>query len=133
MPTLHISLRPASQGINKIALSNPLRSQNLTLQYAVVNKAGAGFAHNQIFVRLPFASASQIHSSVRRGYLAIPTQASTAGMETHSFGSGLPVEADHVPEVFEAQILDANGDAITSNTHFTSLDLYFAYESHSLF
>ena len=91
MPTLHLKMTPQPNGITKISLSNPLRSQNFTLKYAVVNKIGAGFAHDHIFVRLPFASASQIHSSHRRGYLTLPTQASAAGMETHYLDFQLPM------------------------------------------
>ena len=134
MPTLHLRITPNSnQGLNKVFLSNPIRSQNLTLQSAIINKAGASFAHSQIFVRLPFLSANQFHSGDKLGFLSFPTAKSTAGLETIGFGGGLKLETDHIPEVFECQLLDANLAGITSSTHFTSLDLYFSYESSGLF
>jgi len=133
MPVLHICLIPGPDGLTKIHLSNPLRSQKLRLEYAAISKAANGYAQNHLFIRLPFASASQIHTATRRGYLLLPTQASTTGLETHSFGSGLPVECDHIPEVFEAQILDSTGSPLTSATNIAAIDLYFSYETHSLF
>ncbi len=133
MPTLHIRVSPGPDGLTKIHLSNPLRSQKLQLEYATISKSGNGYAQNHIFLRLPFASASQIHTATRRGYLLLPTQASASGLETHSFGSGLPVEADHIPEVFEAQLLDSTGAPITSSSNIAAVDLYFSYETHSLF
>ncbi len=133
MPTLILRMSPGPEGITKIHLSNPLRSQNLTLQYAAINKIANGYTQNHIFVRLPFASASQIHNPTRRGYLLLPTQPSTAGLETHSFGGGLPVEADNIPEVFECQLLDGAGNPLTNAANIVSVDLFFAYETHSLF
>lgn len=134
MPTLHLHIVPDSNlGINKVYLSAPIRSQNLTLQSVVINKAGASFAHSQIFVKLPFLNANQFHTSLKRGYLSFPTAKSTAGIETIAFGGGLKLETDHVPEVFEVQVLDANLAGITSSSHFTSVDLYFSYESSGLF
>ena len=134
MPTLHLRLTPNSNnGINKVFLSNPIRSQNFTLRTAIINKVGTGFAHSQIFVRLPFISSNQFHSGDKLGFLSFPTQKSTAGIEILNFGAGLPVEVDHVAEVFECAIYDSNLAGITSSTHFTSIDLYFSYETHSLF
>jgi len=134
MPTLHLKIVPtANSGINKVFLSNPIRSQNLTLQSVIINKAGTGFAKSQIFIRLPFLSANQFHSGDKLGYLSFPTQKSTAGIETISFGGGLKLETDHIPEVFECQLMDGDLSPMTSVTHFTSVDLYFSYDSHSLF
>ena len=134
MPTLHLKVQPSSKnGITKIFLSNPIRSQNLRLQSAIINKAGAGYAESQVFIRLPFLSANQFHSSDKLGYLTFPTQASTAGIETYNFGAGLNLETDHIPSVFEVQLLDSNVQGLTSSTHFTSVDLYFSYDTHSLF
>ena len=128
MPTLHLRIKPnTNNGINKIFLSNTIRSQNLTLHSVIINKAGTGFAHSQIYIRLPFLSANKL------GFLTFPTEISTKGIETYSFGSGLMLDADHVPEVFECQLMDSDLAGITSSTHFTSVDLYFSYESHSLF
>lgn len=134
MPTLHLRITPTSNnGINKVFLSNTIRSQNLTLHSVVINKAGASFAHSQIFIRLPFLSANQFHSGDKLGFLSFPTQLNTAGIEQYSFGSGLLLEADHIPEVFECQVMDGDLAGLTSSTNFTSVDLYFSYESHSLF
>jgi len=134
MPTLHLRITPnTNNGITKVFLSNPIRSQNLTLHSAIINKAGASFAHSQIYIRLPFLSSNQFHSTDRKGYLTFPTQKNTAGIETYNFGSGLLLETDHIPETFELQLLDGNSAAITSATNFTSIDLYFSYETHSLF
>ena len=134
MPTLHLRITPNSNlGINKVFLSNPIRSQNLTLQSAIINKAGASFAHSQIYLRLPFLSANQFHSGDKLGYLTFPTAKSTAGMEIMGFGGGLKLETDHIPAVFECQLLDGDLVGVTSSTHFTSVDLYFSYESSGLF
>tara|TARA_R110002049_G_scaffold80391_1_gene204425 strand:- start:4040 stop:4444 length:405 start_codon:yes stop_codon:yes gene_type:complete len=134
MPTLHLKIVPNSNsGINKVFLSNPIRSQNLTLQSAIINKVGSGYAKSQIYIRLPFLSANQFHSGDKLGFLSFPTQKSTAGIESYTFGGGLKLETDHIPEVFEAQLLDEDMSPLTSTTHFTSIDLYFSYESHSLF
>lgn len=134
MPTLHLKIVPTTNaGINKVFLSNPIRSQNLTLQSVIINKVGTGYAKSQIYIRLPFLSANQFHSGDELGYLSFPTQKSTAGIESHSFGGGLKLETDHVPEVFECQLLDEDLAPITSVTHFTSVDLYFSYDTNSLF
>ena len=134
MPTLHLRISPNSNnGISKISLSNPIRSQNFTLQSAVINKAGASYAKSQIYIRLPFLSANQFHSGDKLGYLSFPTAKSTAGIESISFGGGLKLETDHIPEVFEVQLLDGDLVGLTSSTHFTSVDLYFSYESSGLF
>ena len=134
MPTLHLKIVPtANSGINKVLLSNPIRSQNLTLQSVIINKVGTGYAKSQIYIRLPFLSANQFHSGDKLGFLSFPTQKSTAGIEIFSFGGGLKLETDHIPEVFECQLLDEDLTPITSSTHFTSIDLYFSYDTHSLF
>lgn len=134
MPTLHLKIVPTTNaGINKIFLSNPIRSQNLTLQSAIINKVGTGYAKSQVFVRIPFLSANQFHSNDKTGFLSFPTAKSTAALETLSFGGGLKLDADNVPEVFEVQLLDEDLAPITSTTHFTSIDLYFSYDTHSLF
>ena len=134
MPSLHLKIVPtANSGINKVLLSNPIRSQNLTLQSVIINKVGAGYAKSQIYVRLPFLSANQFHSGDKLGFLSFPTQKSTAGIEIFSFGGGLKLETDHIQEVFECQLLDEDLAPITSSTHFTSIDLYFSYDTHSLF
>ena len=133
MPTLHLRLVPnADNGINKVFLSNPIRSQNLTLQSCIINKEGASFAHSQIFIRIPFLSSSQFHSTDKLGYLTFPTMKNTKGLEILNFGN-LLMEADHIPEVFECQLLDGDLEGIKSDTNFTSVDLYFSYQSHSLF
>ena len=85
MPTLHIRLIPGPIGITKCELSNPLKSQNLRLQSVVTNKSGAGYTGNHYYVRLPFASASQIHTTDKKGYLLIPSKASASGLEKFSF------------------------------------------------
>ena len=134
MPCLHLRLTPNSNnGINKVFLSNPIRSQNFTLQTAIINKEGTGYAKSQIYVRLPMISSNQFHSGDKLGFLSFPTQKSTAGIEVLNFGDGLKMETDHIPEVFEAQLYDADLGGITSSTHFTSIDLYFSYDTHSLF
>ena len=134
MPCLHLRLTPNSnKGINKVFLSNPIRSQNFTLQSAIINKGGSGYAKSQIYVRLPFISSNQFHSGDKLGFISFPTQKSTAGIETMNFGAGLKMETDHIPEVFEAQLYDADLGGIVSSTHFTSIDLYFSYDTHSLF
>jgi len=134
MPTLHLKIVPtANAGINKVFLSNPIRSQNLTLQSVIINKAGAGYAKSQVYIRLPFLSANQFHSGDKLGFLSFPTQVSTAGIESTSFGGGLKLETDHIQEVFECQLLDGDLAPMTSATHFTSVDLYFSYDTHSLF
>ena len=134
MPCLHLRLTPTSNnGINKVFLSNPIRSQNFTLQSAIINKVGSGYAKSQIYVRLPFISSNQFHSGDKLGFISFPTQKSTAGIETMNFGAGLKMETDHIPEVFEAQLYDADLGGIVSSTHFTSIYLYFSYDTHSLF
>jgi len=134
MPCLHLRLTPNSNnGITKVFLSNPIRSQNFVLQSAIINKAGTGYAKSQIFIRLPFISSNQFHSGDKLGFISFPTQVSTAGIEVLNFGAGLKMETDHIPEVFEAQLYDADLAGITSSTHFTSIDLYFSYDTHSLF
>lgn len=133
MPTLHLRLVPtANNGIQKVFLSNPIRSQDLTLQSAVVSQKGNGYNQSSVYVRIPFLSSNQFHSSDKKGFLTFPVGHS-AGLDHFSFGSGLRLEADHIPEVFECQLLDSNLAGITDDTHFTSIDLYFSYKSAGLF
>ncbi len=69
MPTLHLKIVPtANSGINKVFLSNPIRSQNLTLQSVIINKAGTGFAKSNVYIRLPFLSANQADSVHKLGF-----------------------------------------------------------------
>ena len=133
MPTLHLLLQPGDKGITKCLLSNPLKAQKLHLHSVVINKQAAGYAGSQIFVRLPFASASQIHSNHQRGFLCLPTQISTSGMEVHNFSDGLPIECDNIPESFECQLLQSDMTPFTSNTDLLDVHLYFGYETASLF
>lgn len=134
MPTLHIRLTPNShKGITKCELSNPLKAQKLELHSVVINKQAAGYAGNCIYIRLPFASASQVHTTDKKGFILIPTAISSGGMETHNFSDGLPIECDNVPETFEAQLLNHDMSPLTSNANIVSVDLYFGYITHSLF
>ena len=134
MPTLYISVKPnANNGINKILLSNPLRSQKMKLLTAVINKQGAGYNQSKVHIRIPFLSSNQFNSGEKTGYLTLSTEKSTKGIEVINFGLGLDLPCDHVNEVFECQLLDENSQGITNNTHFTSVDLYFSYETSSLF
>ena len=134
MPTLHCKIVPTTnQGINKLTLSNNIRSQKLTLQSAVITIDGTGFNHNAIYVRLPFLSSNQFHSTDQLGYLAFPVLKNTKQLQTFNFGGGLSMPCDHISETFEAQIFDEDLAGLTSSTHFTSIDLYFSYESAGLF
>ncbi len=134
MPTLHIRLTPNShKGITKCELSNPLKAQKLELHSVVINKQANGYAGNCIYIRLPFASASQVHTTDKKGFLLIPTAISASGMETHNFSDGLPIECDNVPETFEAQLLNHDMTPLTSNANIVAVDLYFGYKTHSLF
>jgi len=134
MPTLHLRLTPnANNGITKCLLSNPLKAQKFRLHSIVVNKQSNGYNHGHIYLRIPFATASQVHTTDKKGYLLIPTAKSTSGMEIHNFSDGLPIEADNIPQSFECQLLQADMTPFTSNTNLLSVDLYYGYESHSLF
>ena len=134
MPTLHLRITPtANRGINKIFLSNPIRSQNLTLHSVIITKSGNGYNENQIYLRIPFLSSNQFHSGDKLGFLTFPTAKGTKDIEILNFGSGLKLECDHIPEQFEVQLLDSSLEGFTDTTHFDSVDLYFSYDSHSLF
>ncbi len=133
MPTLILKLVPGDKGITKCRLCNPLKAQNLKLQSVVINKQANGYAGSQLYIRLPFASASQIHSSDHRGFLSVPTAISTSGMEIHNFSEGLPIESDNIPEIFECLLLKHDMTPFTANTNLHSVHLYFSYETHSLF
>ena len=134
MPTLALRLTPNShKGITKCLLSNPLKAQNLRLHSVVINKQAAGYAGDHILIRLPFASASQFHTNEKKGFIHIPTQISSSGMETHNFSDGLPIECDNIPESFEAVLLKNDMTPFTSNANLVSVDIYFGYETHSLF
>jgi len=133
MPTLHLRLVPtANNGIQKVFLSNPIRSQDLTLQSVVVSQKGNGYNQSAVYVRIPFLSSNQFHSGDKKGFLTFPVGHSS-GLDHFSFGSGLRLECDHIQEVFECQLLDASLAGITDDTHFTSIDLYFSYKSAGLF
>jgi hypothetical protein len=133
MPVLHLKLTPQTRGINKMTLSNVIRSQNMTLQSVVINKPEATFDHDQIYVRLPFISSNQFHcgQNDKRGFLSFPTLKSTKGIDILNFN--LKLDSDHVPETFEAELLDSDMNGITDNTKVSNVNLYFSYETHSLF
>ena len=134
MPTLHLRLTPnTNNGITKCFLSNPLKAQKFKLHSIVINKQNNGYAHGHLYLRIPFADASQIHTSDKKGFLLVPTAKSASGMETLTFSDGLPVEASNIPEVFECQLLQADMTPFTSNSNLLSVDLYMGYETHSLF
>ena len=134
MPTLHLRLTPnANNGKTTIKLSNPLKSQNFHLHSAIIVKTGTGYNGGHIYIRLPFASASQFHTSDKKGLLLIPTMPGVAGMEQHSFSDGLPLEVDALEEEFVCELLQNDLTPFTSSANLKSVDLYFGYETHSLF
>jgi len=133
MPTLHLRLTPNTNGITKCLLSNPLKAQKFRLHSIVINKQSNGYNHGHIYLRIPFATASQVHTSDKKGYLLVPTAKSKSGLEIQNFSDGLPIEADNIPQSFECQLLQADMTPFTSNTNLLAVDLYYGYESHSLF
>ena len=50
-----------------------------------------------------------------------------------NFGQGLPLELDHIYEHFDIKLVNASGVGLTTSGNMDFVDLYFAYESHSLF
>lgn len=134
MPTLHLKALPNDNGgITSVRLSNDIRSQNLRLLMAVIHKPNATYSGNSIGVQLPFLGADQFHSSYRRGELTFPTDKHTKYTQLE-FGSGLPLECDHINEAFDIKLVDDNGVGITATANVIDyVDLYFSYETHSLF
>lgn len=134
MPTLHIRALPNDNGgITKVRLSNDIRSQNLRLLHVVIHKPNSNYTGDSIGVRLPFLTSNQFHSTYKKGVLVFPT-------DKHSkhdhlvFGTGLPLECDHIDEVMEIVLVDDDGVGITATANTIDyVDLYFAYETHSLF
>jgi len=134
MPTLHIRALPNDNGgITKVRLSNDIRSQNLRLLMVVIHKPNANYSGDNIGVRLPFLSSNQFHSTLRKGELTFPTDKHTKYTQLE-FGSGLPLECDHIDEAMEIVLVDQDGAGITSTANVIDfVDLYFSYETHSLF
>ena len=133
MPTLHIRLVPnALGGKNKVFLSNPIRSQNLHLKSATVLKPNTSYTGGSIKINLPFLGANQFHTNDRKGYLSIPINTDSK-YTSHTFGSGLRLDADHIDAIFTAVLCDQDGAPITATTNMTEVNLFLDYETHSLF
>lgn len=135
MPTLHLRALPNDNGgVTSVRLSNDIRSQNLRLLSVVIQRASNSYTDNSVGVQLPFLGADQFHSSLRKGELQFPVdKLSGSRMTIINFGQGLPLEIDHINENFDIKLVNASGEGITTSGNMDFVDLYFAYESHSLF
>jgi len=135
MPTLHIrALKNDNRGITKVRLSNDIRSQHLRLLTAIIQRSSNSFTGDSVGVRLPFLSSDQFHSTLRRGELQFPVdKLSGSRLTVINFGQGLPLDCDHINEAFEVQLVDENGAGLTSSGNMDFVDLYFSYETASLF
>ena len=73
-------------------------------------------------------------SSLRKGELQFPVdKLSGSRITVLNFGSGLPLEIDHIDEAFTIKLVNASGVGITTSDNMDFVDLYFSYETHSLF
>jgi len=135
MPTLHIrALKNDNRGITKVRLSNDIRSQHLRLLTAIIQRSSNSFTGDSVGVRLPFLSSDQFHSTLRRGELQFPVdKLSGSRLTVINFGQGLPLDCDHINEAFDVQLVDENGAGLTSSGNMDFVDLYFSYETSSLF
>lgn len=130
MPILHLRITPDTDGLTKVTLSNTIRGQQVRLMKAVIVKPNTSYTDANCKVRLPFLTGQEIHSNDLRGFLTIPNDPASQFV---NIDFNLNIGADHIPEVFEAQLVDASGDNITSTANFTSVDLYFDYLTNSLY
>ena len=133
MPTLHLRLIPTSSGgKNKVILSIPIRSQKLMLKSATVLKPNTtGYTDGSVKISLPCLSANHFHSNDRKGFISIHVDASSR-YTSHSFGSGLKLDADHIDQIFTATLCNASGEGITSSD-VTEVHFLFDYRTHQLF
>lgn len=135
MPTLLIRASSNDNGgITSVRLSNDIRSQNLRLLTAVIQRSSNSYTDNSVGVQLPFLGADQFHSSVRKGELTFPVdKLSGSRLTVLNFGNGLPLECDHINEAFDVKLVNASGVGLTTTDNMDFVDLYFSYETHSLF
>ena len=131
MPILHIQLTPGANGITKVILDRDLRSQEMHLRKAVIIKPNTSYALGNFKVRLPFLVGNEVHTNDNRSYLTLPNDPEKKFV---NLDFDLRVGAEHIPNEFEAQVVNANGENITSSTNtFNTIDLYFDYTSNTLF
>lgn len=131
MPILHIKLTPNSGGITKVVLDRDIRSQDMVLRKITVLKPNMNYSQNSYKVRLPFLAGNEIHSNDSRSYLTIPNNYASRVIDTDF---NLKVGAEHIPNEFEAQVVDSNNSNIESTTNtYNEIHLYFDYTSNSLF
>ena len=131
MPILHIKLTPANGGITKVILDRDIRSQEMVLRKAVIVKPNTTYSQGSFKVRLPFLAGNEIHSNDSRSFLTLPNDAEKKFV---SLDFNLKVGAEHIPNEFEAQVVDSTNTNITSTTNmYNEIHLYFDYNSNSLF
>lgn len=131
MPILHIKLTPNTNGITKVVLDRDIRSQEIILRKAVILKPNTNYTQGSFKVRLPFLAGNEIHSNDSRSFLTLPNHYASRVVDTDF---NLKVGAEHIPNEFEAQVVDSNNSNIISSTNtYTEIHLYFDYTSNSLF
>ena len=131
MPILHIKLSPSQNGITKVVLDRDIRSQEMVLRKVTIIKPNTSYTQSSYKVRLPFLAGSEIHSNDARSFLTLPNHLASQFVD---LDFNLKVGSEHIPNEFEAQVVDSNGANITTSTNtYTEIHLYFDYKSNSLF
>ncbi len=131
MPILHIKLTPNSNGITKVVLDRDIRSQDMVLRKITITKPNTNYTQPSIKIRLPFLAGNEIHSNDSRSFFTVPNDVSQRFVNVDF---NLKVGAEHIPNEFEAQVVDSNNANIVSSTNtYDEIHLYFDYQSNSLF
>ena len=131
MPILHIKLTPNTGGITKVVLDRDIRSQDMVLRKITVLKPNTSYAQTSYKVRLPFLAGNEIHSNDSRSFLTVPNNTATHFID---LDFNLKVGTEHIPNEFEAQVVDSNNSNIVSSTNtYNEINLFFDYQSNSLF
>ena len=126
MVLLHIRLN-GSNYKTTVNLSHEIKTSMLTLKNVNVLKANAGDYTSGVYkVYIPFLSTEIISSSGESHILPVPNDPEKKFVNTYY---NTKLRGENIVEKFDVKVYD---ESLNASTAFTSMDLFFEYESDNL-
>ena len=126
MVLLHIRL-DGSNSKTTVNLSHEIKTSMLTLKNVNVLKANAGDYTSGVYkVYIPFLSNSVISSGGESHILPVPNDPEKKFVNTYY---NTEFRSEDIVEKFDVKVYD---ESLNATTAFTSMDLFFQYDSDNL-
>ena len=140
MPVLALVVKYSdcdSEGKIRLTLHNNVKAQNAVIRKISIAKSAASAATEH---RIDIAQPELLHecfSTAKHGTFPVPMSPSATFQES-SYGSGLSVGINNLPNILVFKLFNTDGTLVTSDTatnksNFEEITIYLDYQTNDLF